>query len=1209
MVDSMVVAAVVVGAVVLLVITVYLFIVWDQQNTKRIMLAAQQQVHLNNLKALGISSEYLDTNNQPDSLARGSQPGGPINAWTTPDSAGATWQGSGYPDPNARGYTDPSYDFASSTGGYAASNDQPPMNPRLLALQEKYHLRLQKQRQSVRPPVSAAVAFGVAEDPPPVQQTNSAAQLERWAEPHPEAGDNAELVEDLADMVVVSSEHKNALKSMEATLDENQRDRKVISNPLFKDDDNDESETAVAAVDADNDVDLPVMIPAPVPSSSEAPPPEDSGPKNTAMMVGVDGDNQRSRQPSIKRAVRPDLTPYAGTDVVGMIPTHTRWEDADPNYRPTAYTAPEVLAQTVAGLADPGLMTVIKPGAVQWNALDDSSQPPVDRRSLTGQAYVVHLGVPQSPLGRTGFSGRGALPWWGPNRRVVGVVTKPGSSGQRLVLVEFVNGEWQFPECKVAPGETEDAALMTAVAGGVCAHRGGVDCDDVPALIEPVTSVLSGTTHTLHKGAHVHSLNTDNAWVESVVVACDVGAPDVDEALATVLEDNAAQLRWTALSEGMAVVADQKALVEPVVAALAAYDANAAEREQQRHRLSVKVKTKTHEVFDPAAASAQDETKDEDVAATVTELLLASAASDPVDAAVGMDVIDEEKPAEAVETTPQAEALQNAASTAVAAVVAPIKRTDPAGASLPVVEQRLPKDGEVNVSLCMYRGCVDTTEAGGRDVVSDSVKMLEAVGTTEPVLVRLVIGAEGVEIQEPPPDCGTIDDKKMHPSVMTVATSTIVDVPVHAISYTSSDKHNKRIFAFVANSKEKDIMQCYVFETKRAKVQCDAIRHSFVVAQEIKLDPFAVNRKMEATPKALGLASIFKRRQLIIKRQHLQSKRIIGHGQYGKVYLAEYTQGKGSKTPVHAAVKLMRANLGHVDGKDFLSEAVMMSNFDHEHLLNLLGVCIEKRPWLMVAQYMHYKDVGVVLKHCRRHKAWLRTNEMLTMVIQVASGMEYMASKRFIHRDLAARNILMSHQNALKIGDFGLARELPVDKDYWRLDKPGRLPVKYMALESLTLKRFSEKSDVWAFAVFMWEVMSYNAVPWAAEKIPNTGVKDAVKAGTRLGTKGCDMRLVDDGAEQNTANQALWEWWHSLLQKCWLKDLTMRPTFAELHQLLKTQHETAAAAQPDARDVGKMCFVVLEEARRRGRGQGGSAIRSAPSIKRPTTAPAPAFHD
>ena len=51
----------------------------------------------------------------------------------------------------------------------------------------------------------------------------------------------------------------------------------------------------------------------------------------------------------------------------------------------------------------------------------------------------------------------------------------------------------------------------------------------------------------------------------------------------------------------------------------------------------------------------------------------------------------------------------------------------------------------------------------------------------------------------------------------------------------------------------------------------------------------------------------------------------------------------------------------------------------------------------------------------------------------------------------------------MKIGDFGLSRELPEGQDFWRLDKAGRLPVKYMAIETLTVKRFGVASDVWAF--------------------------------------------------------------------------------------------------------------------------------------------------
>ena len=63
--------------------------------------------------------------------------------------------------------------------------------------------------------------------------------------------------------------------------------------------------------------------------------------------------------------------------------------------------------------------------------------------------------------------------------------------------------------------------------------------------------------------------------------------------------------------------------------------------------------------------------------------------------------------------------------------------------------------------------------------------------------------------------------------------------------------------------------------------------------------------------------------------------------------------------------------------------------------------------------------------------------------------------------------------NSCKIADFGLTRKLPDDQDFWKLDKAGRLPVKYMSIESLTLKRFSAASDVWAYGVFLWELLRY----------------------------------------------------------------------------------------------------------------------------------------
>ena len=57
----------------------------------------------------------------------------------------------------------------------------------------------------------------------------------------------------------------------------------------------------------------------------------------------------------------------------------------------------------------------------------------------------------------------------------------------------------------------------------------------------------------------------------------------------------------------------------------------------------------------------------------------------------------------------------------------------------------------------------------------------------------------------------------------------------------------------------------------------------------------------------------------------------------------------------------------------------------------------------------------------------------------------------------------------VKLGDFGLTRELQA-KDYYR--GSGFLPIKWMAPESLMEGIFTTKTDVWAFGVLMWKIMT-----------------------------------------------------------------------------------------------------------------------------------------
>merc|ERR1712166_642925 len=177
------------------------------------------------------------------------------------------------------------------------------------------------------------------------------------------------------------------------------------------------------------------------------------------------------------------------------------------------------------------------------------------------------------------------------------------------------------------------------------------------------------------------------------------------------------------------------------------------------------------------------------------------------------------------------------------------------------------------------------------------------------------------------------------PDLLQGISKVLKSIPIRHISYTGTDPKSKKIFCFIATDPKTRTSNCHVFEAKnKGRMLTDAVFQAFQLAVKIRDDPFAVNREGEVTPDAAGMAESFS--AIMIPRERLKAKIIIGHGQYGKVYLAELENAKTGEI-AKAAVKLMRPELSHVNGRDFLDEAAAMLMFNHPKLLSLLGVSIE----------------------------------------------------------------------------------------------------------------------------------------------------------------------------------------------------------------------------------------------------------------------------
>ncbi|EKX41069.1 hypothetical protein GUITHDRAFT_75028, partial [Guillardia theta CCMP2712] len=151
---------------------------------------------------------------------------------------------------------------------------------------------------------------------------------------------------------------------------------------------------------------------------------------------------------------------------------------------------------------------------------------------------------------------------------------------------------------------------------------------------------------------------------------------------------------------------------------------------------------------------------------------------------------------------------------------------------------------------------------------------------------------------------------------------------------------------------------------------------------------------------------------------------------------------------------------------------------------------------------------------------------------QIAQGMEHLAEQRVVHRDLAARHVLVMgfdkedvRRTSVKVAGYGRAAEL-VDGSDGRV--AGRaLPVRYMPPECMQRGRCSEKSDVWAYGVTCWEILTSGMTPYYPMTDPT--VIGYVCGGGRLPREhllgGCP-----DG---------LW----AVLESCWATREEDRPTF------------------------------------------------------------------
>lgn len=262
------------------------------------------------------------------------------------------------------------------------------------------------------------------------------------------------------------------------------------------------------------------------------------------------------------------------------------------------------------------------------------------------------------------------------------------------------------------------------------------------------------------------------------------------------------------------------------------------------------------------------------------------------------------------------------------------------------------------------------------------------------------------------------------------------------------------------------------------------------------------------------------RDQWEIDRSNIQLLTKLGSGQFGQVWEGLWN----GTTPV--AVKTLKE--GSMDPKDFLAEAQIMKELRHEKLVNLYAVCTKEEPIYIVTELMKNGCLSDYLQS--KAGKLLKLENLINMAEQVANGMAFLESKKYVHRDLAARNILVgdtSHTHIVKIADFGLARL--IREDEYEARAGARFPIKWTAPEAAIYNKFSTKSDVWSFGIFLTELITFGRIPYPG--LSNAEVLQQVERGMRMQLntlQGCPKELYE------------------IMLDCWHRDPQKRPTFETL---------------------------------------------------------------
>uniref|UniRef100_A0A4W3JQK2 Mitogen-activated protein kinase kinase kinase n=1 Tax=Callorhinchus milii TaxID=7868 RepID=A0A4W3JQK2_CALMI len=268
----------------------------------------------------------------------------------------------------------------------------------------------------------------------------------------------------------------------------------------------------------------------------------------------------------------------------------------------------------------------------------------------------------------------------------------------------------------------------------------------------------------------------------------------------------------------------------------------------------------------------------------------------------------------------------------------------------------------------------------------------------------------------------------------------------------------------------------------------------------------------------------------------------LGSGAQGAVFLGKF---RGEDVAIKKVREQKETDIKH------------LRRLKHPNIIAFKGVCMQAPCYCIIMEYCAHGQLYEVLRAGRQVTPQL----LVDWSSGIASGMSYLHLYKIIHRDLKSPNVLVTHDDTVKISDFGTSKQLS-DKST-KMSFAGT--VAWMAPEVIRNEPVSEKVDIWSFGVVLWELLT-GEVPY----------KDVDSSAIIWGVGSNSLHLPLPSTAPDGFSILMKQTWHSKPRN--------RPSFRQilLHldiasaDVLATPQETYFKSQADWREEVKRHFEKIK---------------------------------